>query len=132
MEVVYNWGNDCLWFVDDNYGLGDKVQCQNMSNCAIFNIRVDICDVLYPNRLTFSIWGIYLVLQPLILVFTMTTTKHKFRFFNCYDFSLVIQPYISVLTKENQDRVPTLYWLPKLHKLLLILVLVRQQNFRNC
>ena len=34
--------------------------------------------------------------------------------------------------KENQDRVPTLYWLPKLHKppikqeLLLILVRVRQ------
>ena len=40
--------------------------------------------------------------------------------------------------KENQDKVPTLYWLPKLHKnpmkqdLLLILVLVRQQNFLNC
>ena len=38
-----------------------------------------------------------------------------------------------------QDRVPMLYWLPKLHKknpikqdLLLILVLVRQQNFLNC
>ena len=36
--------------------------------------------------------------------------------------------------KENQDKVPTLYWLPKLHKnpikqdLLLILVLVRQQR----
>ena len=41
-------------------------------------------------------------------------------------------------TKENQDKVPTLYWLPKLNKkpikqdLLLILVLVRQQNFLNC
>ena len=40
--------------------------------------------------------------------------------------------------KENQDKVPTLYWSPKLHKkhikqdLLLILVLVRQQNFLNC
>ena len=40
--------------------------------------------------------------------------------------------------KENQDKVPTLYRLPKLHKkhikqdLLLILVLVRQQNFLNC
>ena len=40
--------------------------------------------------------------------------------------------------KENQDKFPTLYWLPKLHKnpiqqnLLLILVLVRQQNFLNC
>ena len=40
--------------------------------------------------------------------------------------------------KENQDKVPTLYWLPKLHKkhikqeLLLVLVLVRQQNFLNC
>ena len=40
--------------------------------------------------------------------------------------------------KENQDKVPTLYWLPKLHKnpikqdLLLILVLVRRQNFLNC
>ena len=36
---------------------------------------------------------------------------------------------------ENQDRDPTLYWLPKLHKkpikqdLLLILVLVQHQNF---
>ena len=43
-----------------------------------------------------------------------------------------------VKAKENQDKVPTLYWLPKLHKtpikqgLLLILVLVRQQNFLNC
>ena len=42
------------------------------------------------------------------------------------------------ITKENQDRVPTLYWLTKFHKnpikqdVLLILVLVRQQNFRNC
>ena len=49
---------------------------------------------------------------------------------------VVIQPYI--LAKENQDKVPTLYWFPKLHKnpikqdLLLILVLVRQQNFLNC
>ena len=43
-----------------------------------------------------------------------------------------------VKAKENQDKVPTLYWLPKLHKnplkqvLLQILVLVRQQNFLNC
>ena len=43
-----------------------------------------------------------------------------------------------VKAKEIQDKVPTLYWLPKLHKnhlkqdLLLILVLVRQQNFLNC
>ena len=43
-----------------------------------------------------------------------------------------------VKAKENQGRVPTLYWLPKLHKtpikqdLLLILVLVRQQNILNC
>ena len=40
--------------------------------------------------------------------------------------------------KDNRDKVPTLYWLPKLHKipikqdLLLILVLVRQHNFLNC
>ena len=27
---------------------------------------------------------------------------------------VVIQPYI--LAKENQDKVPTLYWFPKLHK----------------
>ena len=46
--------------------------------------------------------------------------------------------HFSVKAKENQDKVPTLYWLPKLHKnhikqdLLLILVLVRQQNFLNC
>ena len=44
----------------------------------------------------------------------------------------------SVKAKENQDKVPRLYWLPKLHKnpikqdLLLILVLIRQQNFINC
>ena len=44
----------------------------------------------------------------------------------------------SVKAKENQDKVLTLYWLPKLHKnhikqdLLLILALVRQQNFLNC
>ena len=43
-----------------------------------------------------------------------------------------------VKAKENQDKVPTLYWLPKLHTnpikqgLLLILALVRQQNFLNC
>ena len=46
--------------------------------------------------------------------------------------------HFSVKAKGNQDKVPTLYWLPKLHKkhikqnLLLILVLVRQQNFLNC
>ena len=46
--------------------------------------------------------------------------------------------HLGVKAKENQDKVPTLYWLPKLHKnpikqdLLLILVLVRQQNFLNC
>ena len=41
--------------------------------------------------------------------------------------------------KETQDKVPTLYLLPKLHKnlaikqdLLLILVIVRQQLFLNC
>ena len=43
-----------------------------------------------------------------------------------------------VKAKENQDRVPTSNWIPKLHKkpikqdLLLILALVRQQNFPNC
>ena len=46
--------------------------------------------------------------------------------------------HLGVKAEENQDSVPTLYWLPKLHKtpinqdLLLILVLVRQQNFQNC
>ena len=40
--------------------------------------------------------------------------------------------YFGVKAKENLDKVPTLYWLPKLHKnpikqdLLLLLVLVRQ------
>ena len=49
---------------------------------------------------------------------------------------VVIQPYISVKkAKENQDKVPTLNWLPKLHKtpikqdLLLILVLVQLSKF---
>ena len=42
-----------------------------------------------------------------------------------------------VKAEDNQDRVPTWHWLPKLHKtpikqdLLLILVLVRQQNSLN-
>ena len=46
--------------------------------------------------------------------------------------------HFGVKAKENQDKVPTLYLLPKLNKnpikqdLLLILVLVRQQNFLNC
>ena len=46
--------------------------------------------------------------------------------------------HFGVKAKENQDKVPTLYWLPKLHKnpikhdLLLILVLVQQQNILNC
>ena len=47
--------------------------------------------------------------------------------------------HFGVKAKENQDKVPTLYWLPKLHlkkhikqDLLLNLVLVRQQNFLNC
>ena len=45
--------------------------------------------------------------------------------------------HFGVKAKENQDKVPTLYWLPNLHKkptkqdLMLILVLVRQQNFLN-
>ena len=29
---------------------------------------------------------------------------------------VVIQPYILVPKLKNQDKVPTLYWLPKLHK----------------
>ena len=46
--------------------------------------------------------------------------------------------HFGVKAKENQDKVPTLYWLPKRHKnpikhdLLLNLVLVRQQSFLNC
>ena len=46
--------------------------------------------------------------------------------------------HFDVKAKENQDKVPTLYWFSKLHKnplkqdLLLILFLVRQQNFLNC
>ena len=47
--------------------------------------------------------------------------------------------HFGVKAKENQDKVPTLYWLPKIHKknpikqdLLLILDLVRQKNFLNC
>ena len=46
--------------------------------------------------------------------------------------------HFGVKAKENQDKVPTLYWLPQLHNkpikqdLLLILVLVRQHNFLNC
>ena len=52
---------------------------------------------------------------------------------------VVIQPYISVSKlQKTKDKVPTLYWLPTLHKnhikqdLLLILVLVRLQNLFNC
>ena len=46
--------------------------------------------------------------------------------------------HFGVKAKENQDKVPMLYWLSKLHKkpikqdFLLILVLVRQQKFLNC
>ena len=46
--------------------------------------------------------------------------------------------HFGVKAKENQDKVPSLYWLPKLHKkpykarFIAILVLVRQQNFLNC
>ena len=46
--------------------------------------------------------------------------------------------HFGVKAKENQNKVPKMYWLHKLHKnpvkqdLLLILVLVRQQNFLNC
>ena len=46
--------------------------------------------------------------------------------------------HFDVKAKENQDKVPTLYWLPKLLKkpikqdILLVLVLMRQQNLLNC
>ena len=46
--------------------------------------------------------------------------------------------HFGVKAKENKDKVFILYWLPKLHKkpikqdLLLILVIVRHQNFLNC
>ena len=46
--------------------------------------------------------------------------------------------HFGVKAKENQDKVLTLYWLPKLHKnsikqdLLLILVFVQHRNFLNC
>ena len=49
-------------------------------------------------------------------------------------------PYkIAVDVKERQDRIPTMYWLPKLHKrpykaklgTLQILALVQLQNFQN-
>ena len=42
--------------------------------------------------------------------------------------------HFSVKARETQDKVPTLYWLPKLHKnlikqdLFLVLVLLRQQK----
>ena len=32
------------------------------------------------------------------------------------DGHVVIQQHFGVKAKENQDKVPTLYWLPKLHK----------------
>ena len=43
--------------------------------------------------------------------------------------------HFGVKAKESQDKVPMLYWLPKLHKkpikqdVLLILILEQQQNF---
>ena len=44
--------------------------------------------------------------------------------------------HFDVKAKENQDKVPTLYWLPNKNPikqdLLLILVLVLPQNFLNC
>ena len=46
--------------------------------------------------------------------------------------------HFGVKAKKSQDKVPTLYWLPILHKnsikqdLLLILFLVQQQKFLNC
>ena len=44
--------------------------------------------------------------------------------------------HFGVKAKENQDKVPTLYWLLKPHKNPikqdLLLILVRQQNFLNC
>ena len=42
--------------------------------------------------------------------------------------------HFGVKANENQDTVLTLYWLPNPIKqdLLLILALVRQQNFLNC
>ena len=46
--------------------------------------------------------------------------------------------HFGVKANKNQDKVSTLYWLPKFHKkhikqdLLLILVLERQQSFLNC
>ena len=49
----------------------------------------------------------------------------------CSDFGL----HFGVKAKENQDKNPTLYWLLKLHikhikqDVLLILVLIRKQNF---
>ena len=46
--------------------------------------------------------------------------------------------HFGVKAKENQEKVPTLYWLTKIHikhpikqDLLLIIVLERQQNFQN-
>ena len=41
--------------------------------------------------------------------------------------------HFDVKAKETQDKVPTLYWLPKLHKqdLLLILVLVDRKNLNS-
>ena len=43
--------------------------------------------------------------------------------------------HFGVKAKENQDKIPTFYWLTKLYikqDLLLIRDLVRQQNFLNC
>ena len=88
----------------------------------------------------------------------MTSRIHILRLFNCelvYTNAYKLQPsliervivdghgchtalHFGAKAKENQDKVHTLYWLPKLHKnhikqdLLLILVRGRQQNFLNC
>ena len=93
----------------------------------------------------------FLLLQYYVRLYYINTLKRELVDTNAYK----LQPSLServnvdghgchtalhfgVKAKENQDKVPTLYWLPKLHKtpikqdLLLILVLVRQQNFLNC
>ena len=54
-----------------------------------------------------------------------------------YSHSNEIPKKFAVDVKERQDRLPTMYWLPKLHKdriklgSLQILALVQLQNFQN-
>ena len=92
---------------------------------AANNVVVVVCQLYYINTLKQELNG--------TKAYEETSINEKSV---VYSHSNEIPKKFAVDVEERQDRLPTMYWLPKLHKRpnkasLQILALVQLQNFQN-